>query len=119
RVHDPRGRRARVLQRHAARGVPPRGRRPGVERLDGVPPHPPHVTLDDADVVERYLLVGLQLGVLHAELVDAYYGPSELRERAAAEPGITPASIGARIDRLIADLDGGAGAELGDQRRRW
>jgi hypothetical protein len=72
-----------------------------------------------AGIVERYLLVGLRLGTLHAEIVDAYYGPSDLRARVAGEPPTTPAAVGAQVSRLIADLDAGMGPELSDQRRRW
>ncbi len=72
-----------------------------------------------AELVERYLLVGLRLGVLHPELVDAYYGPAELRARVADEPGITPGLVGTQTARLIADLDAGVAPDLGDQRRRW
>ncbi len=74
---------------------------------------------DGTGLVERYLLVGLRLGTLHADLVDAYYGPPELRRRVEDAPKSTPEAIVAEIDRLIADLDGGMGADLSDQRRRW
>jgi len=71
------------------------------------------------ELVERYLLVGLRLGTLHADLVDAYYGPAELRRRVEDEPSTTPDAIGADARRLIADLDAGGGRGLSDQRRRW
>ena len=37
------------------------------------------------DVVERYLELGLRLGRHHEDLVDSYYGPTELADRVEAE----------------------------------
>ncbi len=70
-------------------------------------------------IVERYLEIGLRLGRHVDGFVDAYYGPPVLADRVEADP-VTPAAV--LVDeaaRLIADLDGGAGDELGAARRRW
>src|SRR5690349_10776989 len=69
-------------------------------------------------VIERYLELGLRLGRHVDGFVDAYYGPQSFADRVEAEP-ISPAD--GLVDdaaRLIADLDGGAGDDLGADRRR-
>jgi hypothetical protein len=56
---------------------------------------------------ERYLQLGLRLGKHVDGLVDAYYGPSELREEVDAE-GPTPAEqLAADADSLLAELPDG------------
>jgi hypothetical protein len=79
-----------------------------------------HPLSASSSVVERYLELGLRLGRHLDGLVDAYYGPPDLRRRVDAEP---PRDLGALVDdagRLIAELDGGGGEpELDAQRRRW
>jgi hypothetical protein len=72
---------------------------------------------DDADLIERYLALGLALGRHIEGLVDAYYGPQQLAARAAAEPLRPPARLRDEARRLIADLD--ADADLAPARRRW
>ena len=71
-------------------------------------------------VVERYLVLGLRLGRHVDGLVDAYYGPPDLAARVADESPLTPPALVVEADRLLADLDGGAGRpELSPDRRRW
>ena len=73
-----------------------------------------------SDVVERYLVLGLRLGRHVDGFVDAYYGPPELAARVDAERVWAPAELRADAARLLADLDGGAGADDVDaSRRRW
>ncbi|HEY2814183.1 MAG TPA: hypothetical protein VGJ03_12020 [Acidimicrobiales bacterium] len=73
-----------------------------------------------ADVVERYLELGLRLGRLLDGLVDAYYGPPDLARRVAAEPPPDPGKLAADARRLIADLDSGEGGDgIDAHRRRW
>ena len=70
------------------------------------------------EVVERYLELGLRLGQLLEGIVDAYYGPPELKQRVENEPTPDPARLAADARRLLGDLDGGEG-ELESHRRRW
>jgi hypothetical protein len=71
-------------------------------------------------VVEDYLRLGLRLGRLVDGLVDAYYGPPDLRLAVEAEPRPDPARLVTDAARLVADLDAGSGADdLGPTRRRW
>jgi hypothetical protein len=80
-----------------------------------------------ADVVTRYLELGLRAGRLLDGLVDAYYGPADLAARVAAEPPPDPAALRAEARRLLADLAPGAasgavgpaGEEVDATRRRW
>ncbi len=68
----------------------------------------PHVPVDDATVpgvVADYLELGLALGRHIEGMVDAYYGPPELKARIDAEPLRTPAELEARARRLLADLE--------------
>ena len=60
------------------------------------------------DPVLRYLELGLALGRHVDGMVDAYYGPPELRRRVEAEPPRPPAALAAEAARLVADLDAGA-----------
>src|SRR5690349_12154858 len=55
---------------------------------------------------ERYVLLGLQLGRHVDGLVDAYYGPAELSEQAAAGDPVDPADLAAEADLLLAGADG-------------
>jgi hypothetical protein len=66
-------------------------------------------------VAERYLLLGLRLGRHVDGLVDAYYGPPELKAQVDAEPLVDADALGAEARGLR-----GALGELDDQqRRRW
>jgi hypothetical protein len=74
--------------------------------------------------VLRYLELGLALGRHVDGLVDAYYGPPELRRRVEAEPARPPDALAADAARLIADLDAGVDAPppedpLTPSRRAW
>ncbi len=79
----------------------------------------PCSSIAEDDVVIRYLRLGLTLGTLHSEFVDAYHGPAALRVEVESEPTTTAVALAASIERLIADLDSGAGSEVSDLRRRW
>jgi hypothetical protein len=70
-------------------------------------------------LVDRYLELGLRLGRHIDGLVDAYYGPPELKRAVDAAPVIDPTQLGNDARRLVADLDGGAQPELSGPRRRW
>jgi hypothetical protein len=74
--------------------------------------------LADPDIVTRYIELGLRLGRLLGGMVDAYYGPPELRARVEAEPTPEPTKLVADAKRLLADLDAGDG-DLDAHRRRW
>lgn len=56
---------------------------------------------------ERYLELGLRLGQHVDGLVDAYYGPPELKEQVDAEAPITPGELAADADALLAELEDG------------
>ena len=73
----------------------------------------------ETDPIERYVEIGLRLGRHHADIVDAYYGPPGWKTRVDAEPVRPLPALRADIRELIADLDGGAGAEIAPQRRAW
>jgi hypothetical protein len=68
------------------------------------------------DVPERYVLLGLRVDRHVPGFVDAYYGPTELRERVAAEEPRPPAALVADAEQLVEDVDA-AGFE--PQRARW
>jgi hypothetical protein len=70
------------------------------------------------DLVAQYLELGLRLGRLLDGLVDAYYGPPELKQRIENEPMPEPARLVVEARRLIADLDAGGG-DLDAHRRVW
>lgn len=79
-------------------------------------------------LVERYIELGLGLGRHVDGLVDAYYGPADLADRAAAGPLRSTGALAEDARRLLADLHGGAplqgtsgdGVEGTDgARRRW
>ncbi len=60
-----------------------------------------------ASAAEAYILLGLRLGRRVDGLVDAYYGPPELKQQVDAEPLIEPAALVAEADALLADLGDG------------
>jgi len=66
------------------------------------------------DIAREYLLIGLSLGELEDGVVDAYYGPPEVKQQALAEKA-TPLELIARSAALRARLDEVADA----QRARW
>jgi hypothetical protein len=70
------------------------------------------------DLVVRYVELGLRLGRLLDGLVDAYYGPADLKQRVDNEPVPDPARLLGDARRLVADLDAGEG-DLDAHRRRW
>jgi hypothetical protein len=70
-----------------------------------------------ADVVERYLTLGLALGRHVDGLVDSYYGPAELQDAVNAAPPVDPAELAAQADALATDVS--SAAQLGAQRRGW
>jgi hypothetical protein len=61
---------------------------------------------------EAYLLLGLRLGRHVDGLVDAYYGPKELKEEVESEPLADPAELVAEADALLAEVDGWLGDQL-------
>jgi hypothetical protein len=63
---------------------------------------------------ERYLELGLRLGKHVDGLVDAYYGPPEIRERVDAEEKIDATALAANGDDLLAEV---GDSWLGDQVR--
>jgi hypothetical protein len=56
---------------------------------------------------ERYLELGLRLGRHVDGLVDAYYGPAELKEQVDAEEPLEPWQLAADADALAAELEDG------------
>jgi hypothetical protein len=73
-----------------------------------------------ADVVERYLTLGLQLGRHVDGLVDSYYGPPELAEAVKAADLVAPDELAAAAaaladDVACSDLEAGRKAWLADQ----
>ena len=56
---------------------------------------------------EAYLVLGLRLGKHVDGLVDAYYGPPELKEQADAEEPVPPAQLADDAARLRDALDDG------------
>ncbi len=58
-------------------------------------------------VSDDYILLGLRLGRHVDGLVDAYYGPPELKEQVDAEPVADPATLVADADALLGRLDDG------------
>ena len=56
-------------------------------------------------IVERYLALGLALGRHIDGMVDAYYGPEELRRRVEAEGVVAPNELVGRARDLIAAID--------------
>ncbi len=62
-------------------------------------------SIDVADLVERYLLLGLRLGKLIPGLVDAYYGPARLSAQVEGEEPRDPAALAVEAQELLAALD--------------
>jgi len=56
---------------------------------------------------ERYLELGLRLGKHVDGLVDAYYGPPEIKERVDAEEPVDAAQLAADGDALLGELEDG------------
>ena len=73
--------------------------------------------MTDADLVARYLELGLALGRHVDGLVDAYYGPPDLARRAGEGPARSPAALAEEARRLLADLE--ADRDLDAARRSW
>lgn len=69
------------------------------------------------DLIERYLRLGLDLGRHVEGFVDAYYGPAELADQAAAGAPADPAALAEQGRRLLADLD--TDGDLDPNRRSW
>jgi hypothetical protein len=59
------------------------------------------------DEAEHYILLGLRLGRHVDGLVDAYYGPAELKEQVAAEQLAEPEALVAAADALLGGLEDG------------
>ena len=64
--------------------------------------------------VTGYITLGLRLGRHIDGMVDAYYGPPELKERVDAEPVKAPAALVDDARSLLADMD-----DLDAGRRHW
>jgi len=60
-----------------------------------------------ADVVERYLRLGLQLDRHVEGTVDAYFGPPELAEEVKAAPPVDPAALAAEAESLLGEIEDG------------
>jgi hypothetical protein len=56
---------------------------------------------------ERYLRLGLELGRHDNDIVDAYFGPSELADAVNAADPVAPAELAASAGALLAELDDG------------
>jgi hypothetical protein len=67
-----------------------------------------------SEVPERYLELGLRLGRHVDGLVDAYYGPPEIKERVDAEELREPAELTRDAAALLDELD-----RLDEHRRSW
>ena len=76
------------------------------------------MSVDKVSPVDRYLEVGLRLGRHLDGMVDAYYGPDDLKERVEAEPLRDLPALVADVRQLVADLDAGDG-DLDAPRRGW
>ena len=59
-----------------------------------------------ADVVERYLELGLRLGRHDDDLIDSYYGPAEVKERIDAEELRPPEALAEDAAALAGDAAG-------------
>ena len=71
----------------------------------------------EPDLVARYLSLGLALGRHVDGLVDSYYGPPELAQRAEEGPPRSPAALAEEARALLADLEADRG--LHNARRHW
>jgi hypothetical protein len=69
-----------------------------------------------SDVPERYVELGLRLGRHVEGLVDAYFGPSELKERVDAEELPGPADLARDATAVLGALDQDG---LEEDRRKW
>jgi hypothetical protein len=58
-------------------------------------------------VAERYLRLGLRIDRHVDGMVDAYFGPPELAEAAAAEPPVEPRALVAEAEALLDELEDG------------
>lgn len=67
------------------------------------------------EIGRDYVALALALGELEDGIVDAYYGPSELREQAAARTA-TPAELATEANALRARVNTDT---IEEQRRRW
>ena len=65
---------------------------------------------------ERYVQLGLRLGKHLDGLIDAYFGPPELKDAVDAEEPTAPEALGEEAATLLADL---AAWKENPQRRRW
>jgi len=59
-----------------------------------------------SDVVERYLVLGLRLGRHVEGLVDAYYGPPQLKARVDTEPLAELSALAGDAEVLLAESEG-------------
>jgi hypothetical protein len=60
-----------------------------------------------SELVERYLRLGLRLERHVEGIVDAYFGPPDLKEAVDAEPPVDPKALVVEADELLAELDDG------------
>jgi hypothetical protein len=67
-------------------------------------------------LIEQYLELGLRLGRLTPELVDSYYGPSEIRVRVDGEQMPDPARLLEDSERLAESI---VRADLDPARMKW
>lgn len=70
----------------------------------------------NSSLIEQYLELGLRLGKLSPDLVDSYYGPSEIRVRIDAEPVPDPAVLLEDSENLATSI---VGADLDEARMKW
>jgi hypothetical protein len=59
------------------------------------------------DHAERYVRLGLQLGRLDEDVVDAYFGPPELQAEVNAAPPVEPTALVASAEGLLGELGDG------------
>jgi len=70
----------------------------------------------NSSLIEQYLELGLRLGRLSPDLVDSYYGPTEIRVRVDAEPVSDPAALVEDSEVLAESI---VRADLDDARMKW
>ena len=108
--------RVRARELRQRRGVPGAGgRQRGPDRAHSDPTHRARrrLTLMD-DIAREYLLIGLSLGELQEGVVDAYFGPPQVKQQALTDKA-SPTDLAARSMALRARLN-----EVTDaQRARW
>ena len=73
--------------------------------------------LEAEALILDYIRLGLDIGRHIDGFVDAYYGPSELSERAAAGPPVAPRELVERGRRLLAEIE--SDRDLDPSRRHW